>query len=361
MEQKGRIEWIDTAKGICISFVVLYHISEVYGGKYIGSDVIQAFRMPLYFLLSGLFFKKYDGLFDFTKRKCNKILIPYIFFYVTSSVILPYLIYQISGFCVRGYTSSLGLRGVFGIFSEIYTANPNIWFLVCLFEVNILFYLITIVGKRPLYILFLSLFIGGIGLYISWHNISDTYWKNGKGWYYLDSAFSMLPFFYFGWFLRNKTDFLYWKNSHKNIAISIVLIVFSILMIHYVGNGKCLPIHNYYGNNVWALVELYPYGILGSLSVLSFSRIIKRIPLVSYIGRYSLIVLCTHEYVFQLFAESISHITLNSTIVLWTTFLLSVPTCALIIPFFKKAFPYFTAQKDLIPILSSKGGAGKVA
>lgn len=163
MVKKDRIEWIDTAKGICIIFVILYHICRAYGGDYVGSDVIQAFRMPLYFILSGLFFKTYEGFGGFMKRKCNKLQIPYIFFYLTLTVIAPYLIYRISGFQLIGYANAPGLKSVVTIFSEYIGANQPIWFLVCLFEVNLLFYLIQVLGRSQWIIALLS-FVGGGGL-----------------------------------------------------------------------------------------------------------------------------------------------------------------------------------------------------
>lgn len=79
-EAKQRIQFIDLAKGICITLVVLHHC-------HIETPYLVYIRMPLYFILSGLFFKTYDGLADFTKRKINKILIPFLFFYSISFIL----------------------------------------------------------------------------------------------------------------------------------------------------------------------------------------------------------------------------------------------------------------------------------
>lgn len=62
-----RIEFIDLAKGICISLVVYQHV-------YMGDpnpklmEFQDYFRMPLYFILSGLFFKTYEGFTSFTHK-----------------------------------------------------------------------------------------------------------------------------------------------------------------------------------------------------------------------------------------------------------------------------------------------------
>lgn len=53
IESKGRIEFIDFAKGICILLVVMIHVGvpEYIPGLY-------AAKVPIFFLLSGLFFLK---------------------------------------------------------------------------------------------------------------------------------------------------------------------------------------------------------------------------------------------------------------------------------------------------------------
>ena len=82
---KGRIDFIDLAKGFCIIMVVYYHVyTKVYPPSPI-DGAISIFRMPLYFFLSGLFFKTYEGFCGFLKRKINKLLIPFLFF---SSIVL---------------------------------------------------------------------------------------------------------------------------------------------------------------------------------------------------------------------------------------------------------------------------------
>ena len=91
MGQSKRIEWIDLAKGICIVLVVFHHVMVRYDLELPLSDALSSFRMPLYFILSGLFFKLYEGFEGFVKRKVNKLLIPFAFFLVTTSL-LPYWI-----------------------------------------------------------------------------------------------------------------------------------------------------------------------------------------------------------------------------------------------------------------------------
>lgn len=73
--QHRRIDFVDLTKGVCIILVVMAHI----GGAFDQLDkhsMLSCFRMPLYFFISGIFFKPYEGLYGFIIRKTNKLIIP---------------------------------------------------------------------------------------------------------------------------------------------------------------------------------------------------------------------------------------------------------------------------------------------
>ena len=81
--QSRRIDFVDLTKGVCIILVVMAHV----GGAFEQLDtnsMLSCFRMPLYFFISGVFFKSYEGLFGFILRKINKLIIPFLFFYLSA-------------------------------------------------------------------------------------------------------------------------------------------------------------------------------------------------------------------------------------------------------------------------------------
>lgn len=99
--EKKRIEFLDLAKGICILLVVWLHVDvdtprDIY---------LSAIRMPLFFFLSGMFFKEYDGFLTFLKKKTNKLLIPFVFFYLTTSVLIPIILCHNNTFYAQVYAS----------------------------------------------------------------------------------------------------------------------------------------------------------------------------------------------------------------------------------------------------------------
>lgn len=65
--QSRRIDFVDLTKGVCIILVVIAHV----GGAFEQLDtnsMLSCFRMPLYFFISGVFFKSYEGLFGLNKQ-----------------------------------------------------------------------------------------------------------------------------------------------------------------------------------------------------------------------------------------------------------------------------------------------------
>ena len=96
IQSSDRVEFIDLAKGICILLVVFSHSAFDYGNRF--DTAMTSFRMPLYFVLSGLFFKEYHGFGEFFVKKVNKLFIPFAFFYVLSAWVLAALIYGGGGY-----------------------------------------------------------------------------------------------------------------------------------------------------------------------------------------------------------------------------------------------------------------------
>ena len=105
--KKNRIEFVDLAKGVCILLVVLGHV-----GINLTTIGLENLRMPLYFMLSGLFFKNYGGGKYFFIKKVNKILIPFIFFYL-----LGYLIFYLVNWIVPGLIVG-DASGILDVFTQ---------------------------------------------------------------------------------------------------------------------------------------------------------------------------------------------------------------------------------------------------
>lgn len=338
-----RVDWVDTAKGICIILVIIHHVCQFLNVSYPLLEVFKTFRMPLYFILSGLFFKTYGNIRHFLLKKINNLIVPYIFFYLTLSVCVPVILNALFGIKVW-FFRDYGLDAIKFIFSEEIISNPSIWFLLCLFEVNLIFYIIFSISHickkwHTILLTIFSLFVGfyGIALYLLKINFP----------FYIDSALSATPFFLFGWYLKNKTSYLY--KSSLNIKYLFLSFCFFFTIIYFINGGACDIITNSYGSLI-GILQLYPYGIIGSVLVFELSRYVGTVRIVSFIGRYSIIVLCIHSYIVQFCGTVMYSICSYPIVSLFFTTILTVLICFYMISPIKRILPYFTAQKNIFNV-----------
>src|SRR6188474_2006991 len=84
---KSREAWVDYAKGICIFFVVMFHVSDLVREHH-GSagwldgvvDFSRPFRMPDFFLIAGLFLA--SALRRPWRHYLDKKVVHFLYFYV---------------------------------------------------------------------------------------------------------------------------------------------------------------------------------------------------------------------------------------------------------------------------------------
>ena len=197
--QSRRIDFVDLTKGVCIILVVIAHV----GGAFEQLDtnsMLSCFRMPLYFFISGVFFKSYEGLFGFILRKINKLIIPFLFFYL-SAFLMKYIVWKIAPGVFQLPVSWNELLVVFHG-HDLIKFNPPIWFLLALFNCNILFYLIHFLREKHLPIMFaVTLLIGCTGFYLGKLQIELPL--------YIDVSMTALPFYVAGFWIRRYNFFLY--------------------------------------------------------------------------------------------------------------------------------------------------------
>ncbi|MBR5066229.1 MAG: acyltransferase family protein [Lachnospiraceae bacterium] len=140
---KERVKWVDVLRGIAMFFVIFGH-AFVSKDNFIRT-YIYSFHMPLFFLISGLTYKKSELKFkEFFFKKCKNLLLPYLF--INIFVFIVKLILQYS---LGLYNVNL-LKSPGSFFIGLGKDLPCIqsWFLISLFIVEILFYLIQRFAKN---------------------------------------------------------------------------------------------------------------------------------------------------------------------------------------------------------------------
>ena len=341
----GRIEFIDLAKGFCIILVVAVHTADFCNVGFPLHTVIKSFRMPLYFCVSGLFFKRYEDFSGFLKRKTNKLAIPFFFFYLLTSVLLANALHYV-GFEVRN-SQYLGWQSLYSFITPEKFPNRPIWFLLCLFWVNTIFYGIVALsekifkeeGSRACSVIAITALCRTTGYAMSTSGINLPA--------FIDTALSCMPFFCFGYLLKRYTDVL--RPNMMDKYIPLWLIILAGVTFYFRGGEEGMG----FDPNETA-VDIIIGGFAGSLAILLLSKRIGHLPLVSYWGRYSIIILCTHMLVIQPTCLILRHIgfaevvpagwmcVITLTIVMFS-YLAIIPLCI-------KFIPWFTAQKDLIKV-----------
>lgn len=335
-EKKSRIEFIDLAKGFCILIVVFFHISRALEVSYPLDELTSKIRMPLYYILSGLFFKEYENFGGFLKRKTNKLIIPFLFAYICISS--PYMFYK--DYSLGLPLSSIANHILLGVYHKNFI-NMVIWFLLSLFITSIFFYLIVIVSKRfgerkVMMLILLSLAIGFVGVLLAYSRTRLPL--------YLDTSLTATPLYSLGYILNKHSNIL----RKSKIDRYLLLIIPLMFLGAYLVEGRC----NFATNHYWTHpLLLYPSCMLAALAVILLAKLIKHIPWVTYVGRYSVILLLFHEPVFYLVIKVLGHFHIGggySFVLL--TFAITCVILTGLIPICRKYLPYVTAQKDLIKV-----------
>ncbi|MEO4054123.1 acyltransferase family protein [Solibacillus sp. CAU 1738] len=158
---------IDALKGIGIVYVIIGHL-QISKIDYSMWSYIYSFHMPLFFFVSGYLFKRTNAGFDkFISKKAKSILIPYTVLFVIS-LLFGYLIKPL--LLDRSAIPEIDILQIIKAFifsgGELTTINLYnfpLWFLPCLFLVEILFWMLSKI-KRDMFFLGTILLIAAITL-----------------------------------------------------------------------------------------------------------------------------------------------------------------------------------------------------
>lgn len=154
--------------------------------------------------------------------------------------------------------------------------------------------------------------------------------------YFLSTSMTSLIFIHCGNIYRKINGLAPSKNDILFLILTVSLFIF--IQLYYGPNDINMMWNKYSSPYIPTVLG----GVSGSLSIIYICKYIKYIPIISYIGRYSLIVLSTHILLIPL----IKNISTNPYINLFILIIFSCP----IIYLFKTYFPKYCAQAPLIKI-----------
>ncbi len=294
-KSRHRIESIDILKGIGILFMVFAHVG--WGGGY-AHTYIQAFHMPLFFIVSGYLWKQKD-IKSLFKRRFKTLLIPYICFGVGYFVL----------FILTGHTSSEIANAVKALI--LYPTDmdhmpfaPALWFLPCMFYVDIIYnFLLDKLGRNKGRIIVLII----SSVIIAWSCLSDIMLP-----FCIEPTGMGLVFWMVGDEIKNHTYYLKSVSDKKWLIIALFFFELILALV----NGSCdmrsARYHNLILYLICALIGVFVWYALSVWIEFSSVKTIKFVKagLLS-IGIHSISYLCLNQILIttwkHFFEQSVSN------------------------------------------------------
>lgn len=284
--QKSRLHWVDYLKGIAILLVVYRHvlIGIERSGIIIPSSLITAnmifysFRMPLFFILSGIFISR-----SIAKRKTGELI-----FIKFENLLYPYLIWsflQISLQIVFSGSTNAD-RGLVDYTYILYQPRnlDQFWYLPALFNTTVIYLLI----KTKLHFkAWMQLSLGLVLYFLSPYfqkvsMISD--WMEFYLFFALGDAISVF------FFSKKAQDFL-----KKPVLILLIIPVFIAIQLFYLRNDEY-----YYINNAIGKIEFLGIALIGCFAMLLLAFRLQEWKILNFLrvlGFHSLQIYVMHVFI----------------------------------------------------------------
>lgn len=271
---RERIQWADAARGIAILLVVIGHTCP----PPLPTAFIYACHMPLFFMLSGLFFRADKPLGQLLETKARTLLVPFVIYN---------LVLLASDWCIVALSPNphdpvvIPNRLLGTLFAMRHGSwSSSLWFLPCLFVAQMLMALCHKMsgGRRPLYLaLCLLLTMAGIG-----------YNQMGGSSLPFSADVALLAVF----FLLPLAGTL--MSSAWAMAVSGVFYVAATLFNHHwLGAGE---VHVDMSDSIlgcWPV--FYVGGLTGSCFIMAICQRFRMPQMFMAAGRNSLVIYCLHR------------------------------------------------------------------
>lgn len=263
------------AKAIALMAVIVAHV----GLPYYITVGLYAFHLPIFFIISGYFFKAEDNFGKFLKKKIKGYLIPYC------SAAIAIIIFR---FCGKGFQLSVLRTDVFLLLVQ--RRYSTLWFLAALFWGMIIFWIICrLTSGNMKHILIVSTVISIIFI------LYDTYIKIPMYWN-MDTACIIQFYLAFGYCLKKKKllNKIYVKKNRDKFGIAITLTGIGTLttIMNYQLCGQTLEMFGmHYG--IFPLTIFS--SIVDSLAVITGSMIIEENRALSFLGRNTMVYFTLHQ------------------------------------------------------------------
>lgn len=327
MIQNQRLPYVDVAKGIAIWLMIVGH-------QYINEQTaiyINSFHIPLFFFISGMFFRKEKPFFQNLESAIRSLLIPYVYFSLInlsicwiSPYVHPELYFNMTGI-------DIFKAAINGIFIGVDRVTPisflplgPLWFLMALFVIRVYCSAMSSMIKRDLLWALASIVVSITLFFIL---LTDVY--------SMKYGMMAVPFFIAGYLMR-KVDYIH--LNYKPLILLLLLLYFIFIVPL---NGMCGSLGGHYGNS---MIVYYFNALVGILMALLLSTYITcKNGYIQKVGRNTLVILGMHAFFIR--AAQIISVSLfgtnsmNSIIYIIIVPIIAIVCCIFISPYISKYIP----------------------
>ncbi len=362
--RKPRVEWVDTAKALGMFLVFYGHlIKNLYSD---GNDIaflqhkyIYTFHMPLFFFLSGFYFKPVQNFGLKFKQLFLSRLLPVFTFGLIS---LPlWLLYN---FMIDG---SMKLPDIALKILSYGRGNPQLniitWFLVCLFMAEIIIAAISTIFKKRIILCFIGFAFLISGVIIS-NRLEEFSALSGiaKNVWYIHTAIVAIGFYLIGYFVYPYINKLI--KIAKWAFIPLMLIGFVGLFFTYDNNSPFLGFNvNMFAAQYGDLILFVVSSFLGILGIIALSVLLKSNKIFDFIGKNTLILIGLNGIFFSFINKHLGALFLDNgnwwqiTLYALLVSVLSLLVCYPVINLLNKYIPQLVGRSrqngPLLPNLES--------
>lgn len=270
-----RINWVDTVRGVAIVLVVIGHTCN---SPSLLTTIIYSFHMPLFFIISGYLFNfsKYENNFKtLLKNRFNRLILPAFAFsiilYIEKAIL--YLKHTINMDFLND--KLLNISHI----SNFLSLGGALWFLICLFFAELIFWLILHLTKniKDVYKLIIVSIMTFCGIII------------GKYFHLplsLDLALVAQIFLFSGYILKE-------NKSLEKISGLKFTIIFILLWIIDINFGGLSMKNSQYSNLIFSIIGAIAASII-MINSIKFLTIHNKYfcQIFSYLGKESIIIYC---------------------------------------------------------------------
>ncbi|MCF0219138.1 MAG: acyltransferase family protein [Muribaculaceae bacterium] len=279
-----RIVWIDYAKVCLMVFIVFYHTPPRLG---VLENLACLLCLASFFFVAGLLFKdeKYNNIWQFILHRCKQLLVPYFFFFL-----FFYTIWLLFGREMAGDTKIALTAPII----EFITGRPEticgpMWFVVCLFSVQVIYYLLNRILPSK-FVFLITCLMPFLSLVLPF-----------SSYFMLNAACVYIPFYAFA---NTFKDFVFKFPKGKLKYVFPVLIILSVCYLLFVIKHP-QNIYTRYGYDYTGVILFTLIGIMIILQYVGFmkfvAKILKRHSLIETIGKNIIVILATHNYIIGIF------------------------------------------------------------